>query len=271
MSNRIHASAIVDPKAQLGSNISIGPFSIIGPNVVIGDGCTLGPHVIVEGHTSLGQSNQIFAHAVIGGTPQDKKYAGESTRLVIGDRNTIRESVTINCGTVQDQSITQVGNDNWIMAYVHVAHDCVVGHNTVLANCVQLAGHVQVGDYVILGGFTGVHQFCKVGAHAMAGVGSVVLHDIPPYVMVSGNSAQAHGMNFEGLKRRGFSAEQISQLRAAYKTLYKSGLTFEEAKKALLQQVEQLHAATEAGIREAAPSVALFSNFLTGVTRGIVR
>jgi UDP-N-acetylglucosamine acyltransferase len=225
MAVTIHPSAIVDPNAQLADGVTVGAFSIVGPNVSIGANTQLHAHVIIEGYTSVGADNRFHAHSVIGGAPQDKKYAGEPTQLVIGDRNTFRESVTVNCGTIQDGGVTRVGNDNWVMAYVHIAHDCLVGSNTIMANCVQLAGHVVVGDWAILGGFTGVHQFCKVGAHAMAGVGSIVLHDIPPYVMVSGNSAQAHGINTEGLKRRGFTAAQIAQLRSAYKTLYKQGLT----------------------------------------------
>jgi UDP-N-acetylglucosamine acyltransferase len=186
---------------------------------------------------------------------------------VIGDRNTFRESVTLNCGTVQDLGVTTIGSDNWVMAYVHVAHDCIVGNQTILANCTQLAGHVQVGDWAILGGFTGVHQFCKVGAHAMCGVGSVVLHDIPPYVMVSGNSAAAHGMNLEGLKRRGFTPEQLTQLRQAYKTLYKNGLTLEQAKAALQEQLQALQDKQS----DAVGSVQLLTDFLQQVTRGIVR
>jgi UDP-N-acetylglucosamine acyltransferase len=263
----IHPSAFVDPKAQLADGVTVGAFSIIGPNVSIGANTQLNAHVIIEGHTTVGADNCFHAHSVIGGAPQDKKYAGEPTQLIIGDRNTFRESVTVNCGTVQDGGVTRVGSDNWIMAYVHIAHDCKVGNNTIMANCVQLAGHVVVGDWAILGGFTGVHQFCKIGAHAMAGVGSVVLHDIPPYVMVSGNSAEAHGINTEGLKRRGFSQAQIVQLRSAYKTVYKQGLTFEQAKLALSAQVELLQLSEP----DSAGSVAVLAHFLNDVTRGIVR
>jgi UDP-N-acetylglucosamine acyltransferase len=267
MAVTIHPSAFVDPKAKLADGVSVGAFSVVGANVSIGANSQLHAHVIIEGHTTIGANNNFHPHSVIGGAPQDKKYAGEPTQLVIGDRNTFRESVTVNCGTVQDGGVTRVGNDNWVMAYVHVAHDCLVGNNTIMANCVQLAGHVVVGDWAILGGFTGVHQFCKVGAHAMAGVGSVVLHDIPPYVMVSGNSAAAHGINTEGLKRRGFTGQQIAQLRLAYKTLYKQGLTFEQAKLALAIQIESLQQ-TEP---DCAQSVALLASFLGDVTRGIVR
>lgn len=267
MAVTIHPSAFVDPKAQLADGVIVGAFSVVGANVSIGANSQLHAHVIIEGHTTIGANNNFHPHSVIGGAPQDKKYAGEPTQLVIGDRNTFRESVTVNCGTVQDGGVTRVGNDNWVMAYVHVAHDCLVGNNTIMANCVQLAGHVVVGDWAILGGFTGVHQFCKVGAHAMAGVGSVVLHDIPPYVMVSGNSAAAHGINIEGLKRRGFAAPQIAQLRLAYKTLYKQGLTFEQAKLTLAIQIETLQQ-TEA---DCAQPVTVLANFLRDVTRGIVR
>jgi UDP-N-acetylglucosamine acyltransferase len=266
MTVQIHPLALVDPKAQIGDGTVVGAFSVIGPHVVIGPNCTIANHVTIQGNTLIGAQNTFHANSVIGGVPQDKKYAGEPTRLVIGDRNTFRESVTANCGTVQDRNVTQIGHDNWIMAYVHIAHDCIVGNQTIMANCTQLAGHVEVGDWAILGGFTGVHQFCKIGAHAMCGVGSVVLHDIPPYVMVSGNSAQAHGMNWEGLKRRGFSSEQIAQLRLAYKTLYKSGLTLEQAKQALTEQVNSLTAQPDC-----ANAVGLLNDFLRRVSRGIVR
>jgi UDP-N-acetylglucosamine acyltransferase len=267
MSVVIHPSAFVDAKAQLDTDVTVGPFCVVGPNVSIGRGTHLAGHVTVTGMTHIGQDNRFFSNAVIGGDPQDKKYAGEPTRLSIGHRNTFRESVTVNCGTVQDLSVTTIGDDNWVMAYAHIAHDCVVGNQTIMANCVQLAGHVHVGDFAILGGFTGVHQFCKVGAHAMAGVGSVVLKDIPPYVMVSGNSAKAHGVNTEGLKRRGFSTEQIELLRQAYKTLYRQNLTFDEAKKQLSEQVVQLQKTSP----DSAQALALLTVFLDSVTRGIVR
>jgi UDP-N-acetylglucosamine acyltransferase len=257
----IHPTAIVDAKAQIDSSVKIGPYAVIGPDVRIGAGTTIGPHTTIEGKTTLGENNQVFQFASIGAAPQDKKYNNEPTELIIGNANTIREFVTINRGTAQDQGITRIGNDNWIMAYVHVAHDCVVGDQCIFANSTNLAGHVQIGDWAILGGYTGVHQFCKVGAHAMSGVGSVVLHDIPPFVMVSGNTAQAHGINTEGLKRRGFTADDIAQIRLAYKTLYKNGLTLVEAKAALQTQ------ANDSG----SESIALLSRFLESVTRGIVR
>jgi UDP-N-acetylglucosamine acyltransferase len=259
----IHPSAIVDPRAQLADDVQIGPYAIIGPDVSIDEGSRIGAHCVVEGHTSIGRRNHFFQFASIGAAPQDKKYRDEPTRLEIGDDNTIREFVTLNRGTVQDRGVTSIGNDNWIMAYVHVAHDCVVGNHAIFANSTNLAGHVEVGDWVILGGFTGVHQFCKIGAHAMTGVGSVVLHDIPPFVMASGNSAQAHGINSEGLRRRGFSSEAINAIRRAYKTLYKSGLTLEEARNRLQQEAQQ------AG--DVASHLSVLSGFLRTVTRGIVR
>ena len=260
---RVHPSAIVDPKAELAEGVEVGAYALIGPNVRIGEGTTVGPHTVIEGLTSIGKRNRIFQFASIGAAPQDKKYRGESTRLEVGDDNTIREFVTLNCGTAQEGGVTRVGSDNWIMAYVHVAHDCVVGDHTIFANSTNLAGHVEIGDWVILGGYTGVHQFCKIGAHAMTGVGTVVLHDIPPFVMASGNTAQAHGINSEGLRRRGFSNETINAIRRAYRTLYKSGLTLDEARTRLAEQ------ASEGGGGE--NEIRLLAEFLHGVTRGIVR
>jgi UDP-N-acetylglucosamine acyltransferase len=261
MTTLIHPTAIIDSKAQLDSSVQIGPYAVIGPGVSIGAGTTIGPHTTIEGKTTLGANNQVFQFASIGAAPQDKKYNNEPTELIIGDSNTIREFVTLNRGTAQDKGATRIGNDNWIMAYVHVAHDCVVGDHCIFANSTNLAGHVEIGDWVILGGYTGIHQFCKVGPHAMSGVGSVVLHDIPPFVMVSGNTAQAHGINSEGLKRRGFAPDDIAQIRQAYKTLYKNGHTLAEAKLALAEQ------ARLTGL----PSVAMLASFLESVTRGIVR
>ncbi|HWQ39062.1 MAG TPA: acyl-ACP--UDP-N-acetylglucosamine O-acyltransferase [Burkholderiales bacterium] len=235
----IHPTAILHPAAVLGPGVEIGPYSIIGEHVQIGEGTRIGAHVVISGHTRIGRRNRIFHHVSLGEAPQDKKYAGEPTRLEIGDDNVIREFCTFNTGTAQDLGCTRVGNGNWIMSYVHVAHDCVVGDHTVFANCTQLAGHVEVEDYAILGGFTGVHQFCRIGAHAITGVGSVVLADVPPFVTAMGNTAQPHGINTEGLRRRGFSSDTIARLRKAYKTLYRSGLTLEEARQALaLQAVE---------------------------------
>lgn len=256
---RIHPTALVDPQARLGEGVEIGPYSIVGPNVEIGANTVVGPHVVIEGHTRIGADNRIFQFCSIGAAPQDKKYAGEDTRLEIGDRNTIRECCTFNLGTVQDAGVTRVGNDNWIMAYVHVAHDCQVGNNVIFANSVQLAGHVHVGDYVILGGLSGVHQFVRIGAHAMAGMTTSLSQDLPPYVMASGNPAAARGMNFEGLKRRGFSAAAIAALRRAYKTLYGSGLRLEEARAAIAAE------------QDAHPELRPLVEFLAAPGRGIVR
>ena len=226
----IHPTAIIDPGAKIAANVEIGAYSIIGPHVEIGEHTVIGPHVIIKGHTRIGRENRIFQFSSLGEVPQDKKYAGEPTRLEIGDRNTIREFCTFNLGTAQDAGVTRIGDDNWIMAYVHIAHDCQVGNKTTFANNAQLAGHVVVEDWAILGGYTGVHQFCRVGAHVMTAVGTVVLQDVPPYLMAAGNTAQPYGINVEGLKRRGFTAESLSALKRAYRTLYKSGLLLEEAK-----------------------------------------
>jgi UDP-N-acetylglucosamine acyltransferase len=264
----IHPSALVDPAASLDGDVEVGPFAVIGPNVEIGAGTRIGPHVILEGPSRIGRDNRIHAHAVIGGAPQDKKYRGEPTRLEIGDGNTFREFVTVNRGTVQDAGVTRIGSDNWVMAYVHIAHDCMVGDHTILANTVNLAGHVQIGDWVILGGYTGVHQFCKIGAHAMTGVGTVVLHDIPPFVMASGNTAAAHGLNTEGLRRRGFDAETIQVLKQAYKTVYRSELTLQLARSQLASQLEAVSAIHDSA---SADALRLFGDFLAGVSRGIVR
>jgi UDP-N-acetylglucosamine acyltransferase len=260
---RIHPTAIVDPKAQLDDSVEVGAYSIIGPNVTIGARTKVGPHVVIEGHTTIGRDNTFFQFSSLGGAPQDKKYAGEPTRLEIGDRNTVREFCTFNIGTVQDGGVTRMGNDNWIMAYVHLAHDCQVGNNTIFANNASLAGHVEVGDWVILGGFSGVHQFCKIGAHAMLGMNTSLTQDVPPFVILSGNPAAAHGINIEGLKRRAFTREQINAIRNAYKLIYKSGLTLDEAKAAL--------AKAEADTPEAANHLRMMREFLDGTTRGIVR
>ena len=255
----IHPSAIVHPRAKLAAGVSVGPYSIIGEHVEIGEGTTVGAHVVIEGRTRIGRDNRIFAHSALGGEPQDKKYAGEPTSLEIGDRNMIREFCTFNCGTVQDAGATRIGSDNWIMAYVHVAHDCQVGNNTIFANAASIAGHVHVGDYAILGGFTGVHQFVLIGPHSMTAGATLLLQDLPPYVMAAGNAAKPFGINAEGLKRRGFGEEQITEIRRAYKTLYRSGLTLEEAKTAIAAQAEKT------------PALKIFADFLGRSTRGIVR
>ena len=255
----IHATAIVDPGARIGSNVAIGPFSIIGPDVEIGDNTEIGSHVVIKGHTRIGRENRIFQFCSLGEIPQDKKYAGEPTRLEIGDRNTIREFCTFNLGTVQGGSLTSIGDDNWLMAYAHIAHDCHVGNKTIFANGASLAGHVTVDDWVIFGGFTGVHQFCRIGAHVITAASSLVLQDVPPYLMVAGNTAQPYGIHVEGLKRRGFTSEAISELKRAYRTLYKSGLLLEEAKAQLADQART------------APDVQRMVDFLASSKRGIIR
>lgn len=226
----IHPTAIISAGAKIGAGVSIGPYSIIGEHVVVGAGCSIGPHVVIQGHTTIGERNRFFQFSSIGEIPQDKKYGGEPTRLEIGSDNSFREFCTINVGTSQDQGVTRIGNGNWIMAYVHVAHDCQIGSHTIFANNAQLAGHVRIGDHAILGGFTQVHQFVRVGAHAFTGVGTVLLQDVPPYLMVSGNPAHPHGLNSEGLRRRGFSPAVVLALKRAYKTVYREGLTLEEAR-----------------------------------------
>lgn len=255
----IHATAIVHPGARIAEDVSIGAYSIIGENVEIGAGTTVGPHVVINGHTRIGRDNRIFQFASLGEVPQDKKYAGEPTRLEIGDRNTIREFCTFNLGTAQDVGVTRIGDDNWFMAYVHIAHDCQVGNKTIFANNSQLAGHVHVDDWAILGGFTGIHQFCRIGAHCMTAVGTVVLQDIPPYVTAAGNTASPFGINAEGLKRRGFSSESLLALKRAYRTLYKSGLRLEEAR-AKLEEDAVAH-----------PEIRPILEFLAASKRGIIR
>jgi UDP-N-acetylglucosamine acyltransferase len=259
MSGGIHPTAIVERGARLAPDVVVGPYSFIGPHVEIGEGCRIGAHTVITGHTRLGSNNTVFHFVSLGEAPQDKKYKGEDTRLEIGNNNTIREFCTFNRGTAQDAGVTRVGNDNWIMAYVHLAHDCQIGNNTIFANNAQLAGHVHIGDYAILGGFTAVHQFCRIGAHSLTGLCSMLVQDVPPYVTVSGNPAHPHGINAEGLKRRGFDADTIAAVRRAYKTLYRSGLTFDEARIALEQQRTQCDA------------VGLLADFLAVPGRGIVR
>lgn len=259
----IHPTAIVDPAAQLGQNVTIGAFTLVGPHVSIDEGTQIGPHCVIEGHTSIGRDNRITGFAAIGGAPQDKKYAGEPTRLQIGDRNTIREYCTFNTGTVQDEGITILGNDNWMMAYTHLAHDCVVGNHTIFANNAHIAGHVHVGDWAILGGFTCVHQFVKIGAHAMTGMASALGQDLPPFVMAQGNMAQAHGVNLEGLRRRGFSNERLAAVKLMHKALYRQGLTLAQSQ----TEIEALRTSHP----EASADVDLMLGFLAASTRGIVR
>ena len=255
----IHPTAIIHPNAKLGENVSVGAYSIIGEYVEIGDHTWIGPHVVVTGYTTIGRQNRIYQFNSIGEAPQDKKYSGELTRLEIGDRNTIREFCTFHTGTAQDTGVTRMGDDNWIMAYAHIAHDCQIGNKTIFANNAQLAGHVHVGDWAILGGFTGVHQHCHIGAHAMTAGGTIVFQDIPPYVMAAGNTASPFGINVEGLKRRGFSPEAVTVLKRAYRTLYKSGLMLEEARTKLVEESKTY------------PEIQLFVDFFAESKRGIVR
>ena len=259
MSVKIHPSAIIDPKAELDSSVEVAAYSIIGAGVRVGENTKIGSHVVLKGPTIIGKNNQIYQFSSLGESPQDKKYAGEPTTLEIGDNNTIREFCTFNRGTIQDKGVTKIGNDNWIMAYVHIAHDCTIGNHTIMANNSSLAGHVDIHDYAILGGFTLIHQFCKVGAHVITAVNSVVFKDIPPYITASGYDANPHGINAEGLKRRCFSPETIMQIKRAYKVLYRNSLTLEEAKLELAE------------MQKSCKEINLLSEFLTNSNRGIIR
>jgi UDP-N-acetylglucosamine acyltransferase len=255
----IHATAIVAPGARLAADVAVGPYTVIGEHVEIGAGTSIGAHAVITGHTRIGANNRIFHSVSLGEAPQDKKYAGEPTRLEIGDGNVIREFCTFNTGTVQDRGVTTIGSHNWIMAYVHIAHDCVVGNHTIFANNASLAGHVEVGDWAILGGFTGVHQFCKIGAHVMTGIASVIVKDIPPYVLAAGQPAAPHGINSEGLRRRGFSSAALAALKRAYRILYREGHTLAEAQ-AMLDDLAQQQ-----------PDVRVLAEFLKRAERGIIR
>ncbi len=255
----IDSRAAIDPRAKIADGVAVGPFSVIGADVEIGEGTWIGPHVVINGPTRIGRYNKIYQFASLGDSPQDKKYAGEPTLLEIGDNNTIRECCTINRGTVQDVGATRIGNDNWIMAYVHIAHDCQVGNHTIFANNASLAGHVIVEDYAILGGFTLVHQFCRIGAHCFTAMNSVISKDVPPYVMVSGHMAEPHGLNTEGLRRRNMDADALKQLRHAYKVVYRSGNTVEQAAEALADLARQYEAVNR------------FITFIRESQRGIVR
>jgi UDP-N-acetylglucosamine acyltransferase len=255
----IDERAVIDSTAKIASDVTIGPYTVIGPDVEIGAGTWIGPHVVINGPTVIGADNRIFQFASIGDAPQDKKYRDEPTRLEIGDRNVIREYCTINRGTTQDEGVTRVGHDNWIMAYVHIAHDCQIASNTIFANNASLAGHVRVEEFAILGGFTLVHQFCNIGAHCFTAMNSVISKDVPPFVMVSGHMAKPHGLNTEGLKRRGKSPETLQKLRQAYKTLYRSNLTLAQAIDALAEMSADCD------------EVAELVTFLRNSARGIVR
>ena len=263
MATTIHPSAVVAAGAELADGVSVGALCVIGPHVRIGAGSRVEPHCVIDGRTTIGVDNRIGPYASLGGPPQDKKHAGEPTALCIGDRNTIREFTTFNTGTVQGGGSTALGDDNWVMAYVHLAHDCRVGDRTILANNAQLAGHVHVGDWSILGGFTCVHQFVRIGAHSMTGLGTVLSQDLPPYVMASGNTAAAHGVNAEGLKRRGFSLERVDAVKQMYRALYRQSLTLAQARVEIAALVDAVPAA--------AADAALMLDFLAAATRGIVR
>ena len=255
----IHPQAIVDPKAKLAPDVEVGPWTIIGPDVEIDEGTVIGPHVVLRGPTKIGKFNKIFQFASVGEECQDKKYKGEPTRLEIGDRNIIRECVTIHRGTVQDKGLTKIGDDNLLMAYVHIGHDCVVGNHTVFANNAAIAGHVTVGDFVILGGFTNIHQFCQIGPYSMSSIATVIVKDVPAYLMVQGNNAKARGMNFEGMRRKNFSKDEIENLKQAYNIVYRQGVTLAEAMKDLKQKFK------------ACEKTALFLTSLENSTRGITR
>ncbi len=259
---RIHPTAVIEPGARIHETVEIGPYAVIGPHVTVGANTSIGSHSVIEGHTTLGTDNRIAHFVALGGAPQDKKYAGEPTRLDIGNHNTIREFATIHTGTIQDAGVTRVGDHNWIMGYVHIAHDCVVGDHTIFSSNAQIAGHVQVGDWAILGGMSGVHQFVRVGAHAILGGGSIAVKDLPPFILAAGEKAKPHGLNLEGLRRRGFSSADISSLQSAYRTLYSAHLSFEEAKNKLAEDLKILP--------EQSP-VQIFLHFLQQTTRGIIR
>lgn len=255
----IHQTAIIHPSAKLADNVKVGPYSIIGADVEIGEGTVIESHVVVKGITRIGKNNHIYQFGSIGEDCQDKKYAGEPTRLEVGDNNVFREACTVHRGTIQDNSLTKIGSNNLFMAYTHIAHDCIVGDNNIMANNATLAGHVHVGDHVILGGMTAVHQFCHIGSHSFSGGGSVVLRDIPPYIMVGGASNTPHGINSEGLRRRGFDKDTIMAIRRAYKVLYRSGNRAEEA-------VEKLNE-----MAKDTPEISLLADFVANSQRGIVR
>jgi len=259
----IHATALVDPRAQLDSSVSVGPYTLIGPNVRVGPGTRIGAHCVIEGRTTIGRDNQIFQFNSLGAIPQDKKYAGEPCELVIGERNTIREFCTFNIGSPGDKGVTRVGNDNWIMAYTHIAHDCQIDNHATLANNTTLGGHVHLGDWVTVGGLTGIHQFVKVGAHAMIGFASAVSQDVPPFMLVDGNPLAVRGINSVGLRRREFSALRLDLIKQMHRLLYRQGKTLDEARLAI--------AALAAQAPEAATDVALMNAFLVNAVRGIAR
>ncbi|MGA9341525.1 MAG: acyl-ACP--UDP-N-acetylglucosamine O-acyltransferase [Rhodanobacteraceae bacterium] len=255
----VHATALVDPGARIGDNVSVGAYSIVGAGVEIGDGTSIGPHVVIEGPTRIGRDNRIFQFASLGAAPQDKKFRDESSALEIGDRNVIREFVTFHRGTAEGGGTTRIGDDNWLMAYVHIAHDCEVGNNTIMANAASLAGHVRVGDFATLGGFSLIHQFCQIGAHAFTAMGAIINRDVPPYITVAGNYAEPRGINAEGLRRRGYSNERIGAIKRAYKTLYLSGLPLAQARAELSEAAS------------GAPDVQVMLDFIAQSQRSLLR
>ncbi len=254
----IHPSAIIDETARIAEDVSIGPFTLIGEGVEIGSGCEIGSHVVIRRHTRMGQNNKVFQYASVGDDPQDKKYSGEETWLEIGDNNVIREFATINRGTAQEQGLTRIGHHNLLMAYTHVAHDCIIGDHTILANAASLGGHVEIHDWAILGGFSMVHQFTRIGAHSFAAMGSAIGKDVPPFVMVAGNPAAPRGINTEGLKRRGFDAQDLATLKASYKLLYRSGLKLDQAQEQIAVLCEQ-------------QKLSILPEFLSNLSRSIIR
>jgi len=259
----IHPTAIIHPEAKLADDVQVGPYSIIGEHVEIGAGTVIGPHVVIDGHTSVGKNNHIFQFSSIGEIPQDKKYKGEPTRLVIGDNNTIRECCTLNLGTAQDKGVTTIGSDNWIMAYVHVAHDCVIGDHNIIANSVQFAGHVEIGNYILIGGLSGIHQFVRIGDFAMIGFQTRLSQDLPPFVTAVGNPAEAKGPHQEGPRRKGYSDARLDMIKKMYRTLYRTGINFETAKSEL--------AALRGQVSEADQDIDNMLSFLSSASRGIVR
>ncbi len=255
----IHPTALVDPGAELDSTVEVGPYAVIGPGVEIDAGTSIGPHAVLKGPTRIGRDNRIFQFASVGEDPQDKKYGGEPTWLIMGDRNRVREFATIHRGTTQDRGVTRIGDDNLFMAYTHVAHDCWIGNQVILANAASLGGHVEVQDWAILGGFAIVHQFCRIGAHAFCAMGSVITQDVPPYIMVAGHPAQPHGINTEGLRRRGFAPKTIQSIKRAYRTLYLANLRLEEAR----ARIQEMSATT--------PELEVLANFIGQGGRGLIR
>lgn len=259
MTTEIHSTAIIEPGAELGNNVSIGPYSIIGADVKVGDDCKVESHVVINGHTTIGKNNHFFPFAAIGAAPQSMAYKGDPTEVRIGDNNTFRENVTVNRGTTDGTGITSIANDNFIMAYCHIAHDCHLGSNIVFANCASLAGHCDVGDHVVLAGYSLIHQFCRVGDHCFTGVNSVCIQDVPPFTLVAGNRAITHGINVRGLRRRGFTSDDITELKRAYKIIYRSGLTMSKA----IEEIDTKEWKSE--------HIKVLTRFIQDSKRGVIR